>query len=78
MCRLGDRNKLKEFLTDHDGIDLDVKCQDGKLVPTAHNSIPLHMILPGTTVLNEAVTKTAQFTGIVEVLLDFGARIDVR
>ena len=32
----------------------------------------------GTTVLNEAVTKTAQFTGIVEVLLDFGARLDVR
>jgi len=31
----------------------------------------------GTTVLNEAVTKTAQFTGIVEVLLDFGARLDV-
>jgi len=59
VCRLGDRNKLKEFLADHDGIDLDVKCQDG------------------TTVLNEAVTKTAQFTGIVEVLLDFGARIDV-
>ena len=35
-------------------------------------------ILSGTTVLNEAVTKTAQFTGIVEVLLDFGARLDVR
>ena len=35
-------------------------------------------LLSGTTVLNEAVTKTAQFTGIVEVLLDFGARLDVR
>ena len=42
--------------------------------------IHLHQLglLPGTTVLNEAVTKTAQFTGIVEVLLDFGARLDVR
>jgi len=59
VCRLGDRVKLKQFLTDRPGIDLDVKCQDG------------------TTVLNEAVTKTAQFTGIVEVLLDFGARLDV-
>ena len=42
--------------------------------------IHLHQLglLPGTTVLDEAVTKTAQFTGIVEVLLDFGARLDVR
>jgi len=59
VCRLGDRVKLKQFLTDRPGIDLDVKCHDG------------------TTALNEAVTKTAQFTGIVEVLLDFGARLDV-
>ena len=31
----------------------------------------------GSTVLHEAVTKTAQFAGVVEVLLDHGARLDV-
>ena len=30
VCRLGDRVKLKQFLTDRPGIDLDVKCHDGR------------------------------------------------
>ena len=78
MCRLGDRVKLKQFLTDRPGIDLDVKCQDGSSHLKLEPNSPRHNLLSGTTVLNEAVTKTAQFTGIVEVLLDFGARLDVR
>merc|ERR1712059_188336 len=59
VCRLGDKVRLKRFLTDNPGLEMDVKDPDG------------------VTVLNEAVTKTAQFAGIVEVLLDFGSSLDV-
>ena len=43
------------------------------MIPTHNN----HDFIAGNTVLNEAVTKTAQFADIVEVLLQFGAGLEV-
>ena len=46
---------------------------------TAHPGLQLDAKCPdGSTVLHEAVTKTAQFSAVVEVLLDHGASLDVR
>lgn len=59
MCRLGDKNTLKSFLSDHPGLELDVHDPEGG------------------TVLNEAVTKTAQFSEIVSVLVESGAGLGV-
>ena len=59
VCRLGDTNLLKSFLSDHPNIELDIKDVDG------------------ATLLTEAATKTAQFSDIVEVLLQAGASVSV-
>ena len=59
MCRLGDECKLRNFLTENPGLDLD--CRDSE----------------GSTNLNEAATKAAQFSEIVQVLLEAGAGLEV-